>query len=240
MNKLLQYAGLVSTIVLLCGMLKFYIYYKQFGISILRFIDLSEIFALFMDNLLGYISMLIPTTLNLLIIVSATKNKFLDDNYSAFDSIKNHWVTLVLFAAILIIYASFYFYFGRGIKKFDYILLLIFITACIIGVPWLFLWIMHTNRNGLAIMHDANFIYFCLLCFLLIGFAIAAAFAETRKVKKDGFLSKVKITLKDGSSLDSDHKVYFIGMTKAYFFIYNSVQKECLVYKTEEIKKMVF
>lgn len=240
MNELLQYAGVVSTIVLLCGLLKFYIYYKQFGISILRFIDLSEIFILFMDNLLGYISMLIPTTINLFIIVSASKDKFREKNYWVFDSIKNHWISLVSFTTILVIYASIYFYLRKGIKRLDFFLLLIFILVCIIGVPWLFLWIMHECWGEYMIVPDTNVLYLCLLCFLLIGFAAAAAFAETRKVKRGGFLSKVEITLKDGSVLNSNRSVYFIGMTKVYFFIYDSVQKRCEVHKTEEIKTMSF
>jgi F0F1-type ATP synthase assembly protein I len=89
MNGLVRYAGLVSTVVLLCGLLKFYIYYKQFGISILRFIDISEVFTLFMDNLLGYLAILIPTTLNLFIIYKGVGNRVFNLDYGALDSMKN-------------------------------------------------------------------------------------------------------------------------------------------------------
>jgi hypothetical protein len=99
---------------------------------------------------------------------------------------------------------------------------------------------MHVCWLAFAIKLDAGLLYLFFLCFLLIGFAIAAAFAEARKVKRNGFLSTVRVLLKDGSVIGSDPAVYFIGMTKAYFLIFDSKKRTCTVYKSEELKQIMF
>jgi hypothetical protein len=61
MSSLLNYSGLISSLILLCALLKIYIYYTQFNISIFSFIELQDAIVLFIDNLLGYLALIIPT-----------------------------------------------------------------------------------------------------------------------------------------------------------------------------------
>lgn len=81
MSVLIQSAGLIGTFVLLCGILKFYIYCEQFNISILRFIEIGETITLFMNNLLGYILMITPTTLNFAYIYKSDENSIYDAGF---------------------------------------------------------------------------------------------------------------------------------------------------------------
>ena len=68
MAEIFKYTSWLTAYLLLCGFLKFYLYYKQFNISILRFIDFTEIITLFMDNLFGYLLISIPLTISTIFI----------------------------------------------------------------------------------------------------------------------------------------------------------------------------
>jgi len=240
MSTLIPYAGLIGTFVLLCGLLKFYIYYKQFNISILRFIEIGETITLFMDNLLGYMAIIIPTSLNLAYIYKSDERKIYQPPYSIFDSIKDHSAPVLILLALMFIYAFLYHRFGKGVKTLDLIFLLAFITICMVGVPPLFICILRTCYADFRTTIDAKVLYLIFLCTMLTCFSIAAAIAETHKVKKHRFLSNVSISLKENATMENSEVSYFIGMTKNYFFMYDAERKSCTVYKTENIEKLVF
>lgn len=240
MSDLIPYAGLIGTFVLLCGLLKFYIYYKQFNISILRFIEIGETITLFMDNLLGYMAIILPTSFNLAYIYKSDEPKIYSPSYSIFDTLKYHWMFSAILLAAMFVYAFLYHRYGKGVKTLDLLLLLAFITICIVGVPPLFIYVLRTCHHDFGTTINAKLLYLIFLCTMLTCFSIAAAIAETYKVKKHRFLSNVNITLKEGATLETSEINYFIGMTKNYFFIYDSKRKSCTVYKTENIDKLVF
>jgi hypothetical protein len=54
MSVFLKYTSWFTAYILLCGCLKLYLYYKKFHISILQFLDFTEILTLFMDNIFAY------------------------------------------------------------------------------------------------------------------------------------------------------------------------------------------
>src|SRR5688572_25139350 len=97
MSEILQFTGLISAYLLLCGVIKFYIYYKKFGISILRFIEIEEVLTLFMDNLIAYLSIIIPTTIYIYLIKSDISISLFEKFGDYFHILLSKWILVISF-----------------------------------------------------------------------------------------------------------------------------------------------
>ena len=240
MKDILQYTGLISSFLLLCGVLKFYIYYKKFNISILRFIDLSEILTLFMDNIIAYLAIIIPTTINLFLFYTKAKNAISDNSISIWQITINQWPLLLLFFTISIIGILGYFFQNKGIKRRDLVYLILLALIVMLILPVLFISALRILNNQFNVEVAFFYVHLIFLAFLLIVYTFFTAQNEAYKVKNNGYYNGVKLVFENNFTIESNRQLYFIGMTKNYVFVYEKAGKSCTAYKVSDLRTIKF
>lgn len=241
MSNILQFTGLVSAFLILCGVLKLYIYYKQFGISILRFIEIEEIVTLLFDNLLAFISVILPTTLYVYLLRSDVTVPSVGSFSDVFSFLYIKWPIVICFLMIGLIGVILFKIKNKGVNNTDLLYLIILVFCCSIFFPILFnfFYTLVKENSQSKTFVDGPYLFF--VCFILLIYSILTALNEHKKVNNGNYFSGTIIFMKEGKVvLESDATVFFIGMTKNYFFIYNKPGKKCIVYKVEDIAQIEF
>jgi len=240
MTEILQFTSLISAFLLLCGVIKFYIYYKQFGISILRFIEIEEILALFMDNLIAYLAIIIPTTLYIYLIRSNISISIFEKIGTYFHILFNKWQLVMSFSIISLLGVVFYKIKNKGVNYKDLILLIILILSCTAIIPIAFMLLSDLTKESKSDSFPVG-VYLFLTCFLLLVYTILTALNEYSKVFHKDYYSGTLIFFKENNTkIKSNSSIFFIGMTKKYIFLYDKIHKICTVYKIENIIKIEF
>ena len=240
MKDILQYTGLISSFLLLCGVLKFYIYYKRFNISILRFIDLSEILTLFMDNIIAYLAIIIPTTINLFLFYARAKNEIADSSISVWQITFQQWPLILFFFCISIIGIVVYYLKNKGVKRRDLKYLILLVLISILTLPILFIFSLRILNNQFNVEIEFIYVYLIFISLLLLGYALLTAYNEAHKVKNEGYYDGVKLAFENNLTIESNRQVYFIGMTKNYVFVYEKTSKVCTAYKVDNLRTIKF
>jgi len=240
MTEILQFTGLISAFLLLCGVIKFYIYYKQFGITILRFIEIEEILTLFMDNLIAYLSIIIPTTLYIYLVGSNVSISIFEKFGTYFHILFHKWILVASFFTFSLIGVIFYKSRNKGIHNKDLILLIILILSCATIIPIAFMFLSDLIKESKSDNFQIG-VYLFLTCFVLLIYTVLTALNEYSKVLHKNYYSGTVIFFKDNIlPLESDSSMFFIGMTKKYIFLYDKARKKCSVYKIENIISILF
>lgn len=239
MKDILQYTGLLSSFLLLCGVLKFYIYYKKFNVSILRFVELSEILTLFMDNIIAYLAIIIPTTINLCLFYMKIKNEIADSGISIWKITFGQWPLLIIFFGISIIGIIIFYKKNKGVGFRDLIYLILLALICILVLPALFIYTLRTLNSNFHLEVEFIYLYFIFLCLLLLGYTLLTAQNEAHKVKNNGYYDGVKLVF-ENNTIESNRMIYFIGMTKNYVFVYEKSNASCTVHKVSNLKTIKF
>ncbi len=236
MQRILQYTGLISSYIVFCGVLKFYIYYKSFGISILQFVELQEIIILFMDNLIAYLAIILPTTLTLFFLFY---NKYTFNSWRS-KELRKTLITLILFCILCFVGGYIYYKNNRGLVAIDFILLIILIVICILAIPLAYPWVYRFLNNKIKIKINLPGITSIFLAIILLLYTISTAINEVFKVKNQKYYSGVEIRMKENKVITSDDSCTFIGNTKNYVFLYYNNSMSCVAYKMSDIESIKF
>jgi hypothetical protein len=240
MDRILQLTSLIGTFMLFCGVLKFYLFYKGFNISILRFLDLQEILTLFMDNLIAYFFILIPTSICFFLFHKKIENIVNDSSLNVFQILISQWLLLSVFILIAVVGGVFYFFASKGVTVKDLVLILLLILICFMGIPLLYILIKREFELEFSSVLLIEDIYLLFLGVLLLVYSIWTAINEVHKVKEGNYYYGVEIIFKDDRTITSNKTRYFIGMTKNYFFVYDYSAKSSKVYKTDDLRSIEF
>lgn len=240
MKDILQYTGLISSFLLLCGVLKFYLYYKRFNISILRFIDLSEILTLFMDNIIAYLAIIIPITINLFLIYVKVKSEIPNISNSIWHITFSQWPLILFFFFISTIGIIIYFFKSKGVRQRDFKYLILLIVISILTLPFLFIYSLRIMHIYFHIQIEFTYVYLTFLSVLLLGYTLLTVQNEIHKVINDGFYDGVKLVFENDFTIESNRLVYFIGMTKNYVFVYEKASNACTAYKVNNLRTIKF
>lgn len=241
MSEILQFTGLISAFLVLCSVLKFYIYYKKFGISILRFIDIEEVLTLFFDNLIAYLSIIIPTTLYIYLLQSSVSISVVKGFGYYFNILYNKWFLVVIFFSIALIGVIYFKRKNKGVNNRDLILLITLVFCCSTIFPIAFMFFFDLTKESKQLDGLINETYLFFACLILLIYTILTAYNEYKKVFLGNYYSGTVIYLKDNNEIiKSDTTKMFIGMTKTFVFIYDKAGKKCIVYKMEDLLKIEF
>jgi hypothetical protein len=234
----------IFTVVLIfSGLLKLYVYYKIFHISILPFIDISEIFIQSFDNVVVIVLFFAINFYTLFILFDWSKLKqYLNHDltgkvnlHSAGMRLKALTITsicLFLMAIIAILLRD-------SKNSYELILWILFL----IWILWLnpkciiFFYTLLRKLNIRPAMNDFFILFFTLNFFILV---ILLGVNEGYKVKNKSFYAGTIVTFKDGSSEISTKDHYFIGSTKNYCIFYNSLLKSTSISPMSEVKEITF
>ena len=243
MNYKFEAYSIAGITILIAGLLRLYVYYKGFKISILPFLEPGEIGIVFFDNLFYFLGF---ATLNILVIStlysqgqveisSLISTEFLIrlKNYGFFKIHK-----LIILIALSMI---FYLVFKKmsNIFFYEYLLWIGLLIVAIYINPFL---IFEFKRLIItkSIEIDQLSIYFLIAALNLFVFAGFSGLNEANKVKNHNYYVGTEFQIDGSDTFISNETKYYIGKTRQFIFLFDSDKEETVVIPISNIKKMKF
>ncbi len=229
--------------ILIAGLLRLYIYYKGFNISILPFLEPGEIGTIFFDNLLYFIGF---TILNVVVISIFYKGcfdliaKFKDFGFlkrlKAYGLLKFNKLTLFLLLSAIMYWIKIE---SRNIYLYEYFLwILLLLISIYINPIIIFESKRILIRNSININHlSIVFLAASLNLFLFAGFSGAN---EAYKVKKLNYYKGTEFDIDDLGKIISNDTKYYIGKTRQFVFFYDSNNEKTEVIPISKVKSMKY
>ena len=245
MNLIFDFTSIYALLVI-CGVVKLYIYYKSFGISIIEYLDLSEILILFFDNILSY--------LVVLIIGLFSGFNFIHNLESLgyfFDFLlqNNFWWRLLIYVkvnssiiwimTVFIAGTCLYQYLNSGVHKYEMWLLATTGIITLFLMPVLYYEIRIFACNHYLKEMPPQLILMVIMAIFLVLLSMANALNEQYKVKKLLYYKGSSFTIND-KIVESTSEFYYIGKTQKYVFFYEPMKRLCHVEPIQNIKKYSF
>ena len=238
-----QAYSIAGAIILIGGTLRLYVYSKCFSISVLPFLEASEIITIFFDNLLYFLCFLI---LNFLVIVflykktsklysRTTKTSFCE-RLLKFGFIKrNKIISFVLLAVVLFFISK-----NRDHDSFYefYLWLGLLLVAISINPLVYFEFKYLVSKRNFAL--DKLTLIFLISAINLMFFAFSSGMNEAYKVKNKQYYIDTEFEIDTCNTIISTIDYYYIGKTKQFIFFYDSKKKETDVFPISRITKMKF
>lgn len=231
-----------SAILIFLGVFYNLQYYKEFGISINRFLELSEMLLLFLNKLI----ILVGT----LLFGSILAIKLLDSDSEHFEqveglkkdgrSLKWLWKRFFIIWMQLIPTILGWIYtliIGNPLHHLFEKILITQITLFVIGFTFRIFVPALEKLSGTKLTIGIHNLLFSFAIALPIVYSYAQT--EVYSVKYGGMNSNVRIETVNGP-LVNDQKHYYIGNTRQYLFFYDQVANETAVYPMSDIKKISF
>jgi len=225
--------ALLTLGLIIVGIIKFIYYYKAFNISILRYIESSEIIILFADNIsiaAGVIILLLAPYVYSILPYIQTQASI---NCTLFIRMDNYWHVLrfhIFYQSIIAIIAVTFTLTRKRITRYERLTYFPLSIIVICVLPFLTLELGHwavpamepTNVVSLGLI--ANFIVIILL----------ATHNEIYKVKECGFFINTFVKFEDDIIIPKDS--YFVGKVKSFIFFYKPADKQSITYSTSKLK----
>ena len=231
MKKLVDYAAIISAYIIFCGVVKYFIYYKLFAIPILEFVEIQEIFKLFLENVMAFLLIAIFIITQHYLIFKDI-NPVNDDSYNQKNILSKNNICLFVISIIII---TTYYSNNAGVDTPDLAFLIAFVTIYFLLGPYAFI------KLSNEFILDKIQVTITMLTIFFISFSIVTGFNEARIVNKPhNIYFGTKIQFKDKSIKISDDSLVYIGMTKNYFFMYNKIFKTSTAYKISELDFIEF
>ncbi|MFD0991002.1 hypothetical protein ACFQ1R_12915 [Mariniflexile jejuense] len=226
---------IIGTSILVAGLLRLYLFYKCFNISILPFIDLDELTTLVLDNIL-YFSMLF--FLNLIIISlfyknnSNKKTRLKRLRECGFFKLNKILLLIIIIPILYLIQAN-----REKVFFYEFIFWVILLFIGIYFNPLIYFESQKTAKNrGLKI--NKLTIIFILSAINLCFFAGVSGISEAHKIKSRNYYKGSKFSLDNETEIISDSKKYYIGKTKNYFFFYLPKEEITQIIPVSRIKNI--
>lgn len=246
MIKILQYSGVFGTILIISGALKFYFYYKQFNISVLRFFDLQEILTLFMDNVLAFLGALLISTFFILHFHANIKTDINNEEIKPVSILlaQKGLVLKYVFGVIACIFV--YKFIANNVTYLDTLWLAILTFIMFTLVPFLYILIVRkfagTSESDSSNTYDTLFYegYIFIYSIVFICYAITTGFNEAYKVKNKDYYKGVSVEFKDSTLISGVGDTCFLGVSKNYVYLYDFRAKVGIVHSIDNVKAITF
>jgi hypothetical protein len=229
-NLKIESYTVLSILILLSGILREYIFYKLFGISILPFLEPSESILLFFDVILFFSIFLV---LNLFIIL-IFHNKIIIPSFEFKfkESIKNNFVRILKGASFLLICLTLVII-NSKIDFFSQRELIYWIVLLFIGFYLNPLLLMLISALSHASKSVKQVLIFLLITINICAFASLSGYNEAKKVRNCYYCGSEFFG--EGFTFKSDSLNYYIGKTSNFYFFYESRSNEVMIYPNELI-----
>ena len=238
----------LGVFIIFLGILQSYIYYKAFNINITEYLTLGESLLLFSSQTIPYLILLIlllPITLVLISSKTMEKNRerdsivFNEVNFKRRFLIYFKDLKIVIFISILPLTAFLTGYFFKSFHQYQIVFLSIFIINIIMFISVIFYFeyeIALKKKQKLNLERQNYFII--MLSLILIMFNIAVAIYKAHNIKVNKSSKDIVLYFKDGLIIKNSNDTCYLGKSNNYYFFYNFINKESLIYKNEEIKSI--
>lgn len=223
-DKILKTIPLITLLILICSLVKNYIYYEYFGININEFISLSEFSLLFISEIKLYLIFIISLIIFLpFIFLKNFAQKNFGEKIFSFSLTKSFSIIFILVFPLRILRTIF--------TEND---LLIIIEKCQQDLIFLFVTILLVINNDIKVIRKL-YLFFCTIS--LIIFSITKAYVDIEKIKRNLTNYEVEFNY-ENYHVKTEKDYIYVGKTHEYIFIFNNSKKQTEIYKTGEIKNL--
>jgi len=229
--KTLQtYLPYLSGLLIILGVMYVNFYYSFFGITIEKYLNISELLLLFIDKKIFALFILCLSQFIIIkVILRAHKlekiEKKKENGNSKKYSVTGIVIPLIIFMNILVFFFNSF--------ELVYIQIIDSIIICFYIV------ILGIIDQSTTVIFDKkinrSYINWLIAFFLCIGTLYTMVLLEEKRIN-NGYYTGTTIFSKD-STYVSDAQHYYIGKTENYYFIYNQKQKSTLVIPEREVLK---
>lgn len=241
-NYKFEVYSIAGLTILIAGLLRLFIYYKSFNISILPFIEPGEVLTIFFDNLLYFTCF---WCLNIVMIwifynnadsISILPDKSFLQRLVLSGFLK--WNKIILFFAITVL--LFIISKTRNSKNFyEFYLLIGLLVVAIYINPLVLFESKHLLLKSNIVINKMTII-FLISAINLFVFASFSALNESYKVKSKQFYLRTEFEVDNNQKIISTIDYYYIGKTKGYVFFYDRAKQETDVVPVSRFTKMKF
>lgn len=244
--QLLPYLG---PFIILLGVIRLMCFYNAFGISVIDFLDFSEIVTSFLDITAFIIFVLLYAVVQGVLFNNPEQEKSLNSQFELLLEEKRtvKLITLyfrylssllifLLFIDVILVICNLYFHSVSSYELLitNYIFLaLIFFIIVIVEIER-----KHKIKN--STLNNRRFIYLVLRVMVLLVIVANIATYQVHGIKVNKSHLGITVYLDDNSVLKSDSNNYYIGNTKNYLFYYHEKTKTSDVYPINKIKQLTF
>src|SRR5688572_10600806 len=218
-----------SALIVFCGFSYNMIYYYNFNIDIAEFVDLTESLILFLPILPQLILLGGLVSFGLLILNPSNieNNPTVHDFYIFFYNKKNAVsiraiISTILFYLLLLTPAL--------VLKY-YLMAAILLIGIIVFFAPFCLYLLYQKIR----VHKNVPLMIFLAAFCLSAIYFFAQKSADRVFYNKRGLPHVQMIKKDNSSINTNDTIRYIGKTRSYIFLYNSIEKSTVVLPTEDI-----
>lgn len=227
---------IVATTVLLAGIIRLYLFYKSFNISILPFIELEELTVLAFDNFLFFIIFLISN----IFIASFFYKKQKSEKNRRVDRLKEYGFFKIDKILLLIILVAFLYLIQYQLEKVLFYEFILWVVLLIVGIyinPLIYIESQKILKKK-AILINRPTIILILSAVNLFCFAGVSGISEAYKIKTMNYYSGSEFKLSNETSIVSDSQKYYVGKTKGFLFFYQPEEKVTHVIPSSFIEKI--
>lgn len=245
--KVTEYLSYVGPIIIFLGMARLITFYKAFGVSIVSYLDFSEVITSFFDII--FIVFLFFAYTSIQNFVLGDKNQAEEADKQRQEIIKEEsfkklfWLyikyfkRLLIFGFIAILVCVLSHYIFKSIDGFTVFLIIgLFIFLIIF-----FIVIVEIERKHIHFQSSLNRRRFIYLTLYFLVFTMGVVYYSSYQaglIKRDKSTYGVAITLDNDKILVSDSLNYFIGKTLNYVFIYHEKLKSTDIIPMTRVKQI--
>lgn len=235
--------SLASVTVLIAGLLKLHLYYKNFDVLIIPFLEIDEITTIFLDNLLYFLCF---AFLNITVITFFYnlnfKDKINNNKSSFFLKLKKNgffkWNKIILFGITCII--LFFAYLSRDkILLREYFMWTVLVFIAVYFNPFIIFVFKYLFERKKILIAKISII-FLVSSINLIIFAASSGINEAYKVKYNNYYHQSEFDIDDLPTLISNENKYYIGKTKEFVFFYLPKENSSEIIPISRIKRVKF
>lgn len=244
-----KYYVYIGPFIIFLGMARLIFFYKTFGISIVNYLEFSEIITSFFD-----IIVILVLYLSFLIIQNyLTRNKNIenktDELYNKIIEEKKQWrrtllyfnyVKVLIYFALFIVIVSLVSNFFYETPSSYVIKLLTSVFIFIIFVVVISVEIERKHKLLGANLNTKKFYKFIFLSFIVVITVIVYSAYQSNVIKNDKSTYGVTIVFDNDQIFVSDSSTYFIGKTQNYIYIHHQKEKKTDAIPMSRVKKLTF
>lgn len=246
-TRITQYLGYVGPLIIFLGMARLMSFYGAFGISIISYLEFSEIITSFFDILFFVVLIFACTSINNFLTRNKNDIEEADKRRQELLTEADPWKLLRLYFNYLgiLIISGLVVTIGCCVSHFLFngitsLTLLIAITIFIFFIIFTIVSI-EIDRKHIHFQSSISrrwYIFLTLYCLTLIMGVTYYSSYQANLIKNDKSTFGVSIILDNNQKIISDSTNYYIGKTQNYLFIYHEALKTTDVFPMSRVKQM--
>lgn len=227
--------ALIGSSIIIAGLLRLYLFFKSFNISILPYIELEELTTFALDNIL-YFSIFI--ILNLIIVTFFYTNN--SEYKKRIRRLKEHGFFKFNKILLIIIIIPILFFLQSNLEKVFFYEFILWIILLFVGIyinPFIYFESQQTLKKKKLKINKLTLI-FIISAINLCFFAGISGVSEAYKVKSLNYYYGSEFKFDDGTKIISNSEKYYIGKTKEFLFFYQPKEELTQIIPMSRIKNI--